>query len=174
MPACSICSRLWPCSVPGRKTLTAKALLSTDELSEHTPSPSCVILASLHLPLSLHTHARSLQSTLQLYPRYKSEATGKCGVNAQKEGAEAARLWWQNPCMQLYLFPSESPNELEVLTKSPFVLIESEGHSSTILIINAVSPLLSENHSALQTTQLSGACFSYGYAQSSWGFCTFL
>lgn len=59
--------------------------------------------------------------------------------------------------MQLYLFPSESPNELEVLTKSPFVLIESEGHSSTILIIKAVSPLLSENHSALQTTQLSGA-----------------
>lgn len=76
-PASSIWSRLWPCSVPGSGTLTAKALLSTDELSEHTPSPLCVISACLHLPAS--THTRSLRSTLSLYLRYKSEAAEKTG-----------------------------------------------------------------------------------------------
>lgn len=43
--ASSIWSRLWPCSLPGSRTLTSKALLSTAELSESTPSvttPGCL------------------------------------------------------------------------------------------------------------------------------------
>jgi len=72
--ASGIWCRLWPCSVPGSRTLT-KPLLSTDELLEHTPSPSCVwYQPGLRLPRS--TRARSLRSTPPLYLGYKSEAAG--------------------------------------------------------------------------------------------------
>lgn len=101
-PASSIWCRLWPCSMPGSRTLTAKALLCTDELSE--PSPSCVwYRPCLRLPSSIR--AWSPWSTLPLYLGYKSEAAGKrgkngwekCEANAHKEAAEVTRLWWKNP-----------------------------------------------------------------------------
>lgn len=51
-PASSIWSRLRPCSMPGSRTLTAKASLSTDELSERTPSTLARSLGLLRPPSS--------------------------------------------------------------------------------------------------------------------------
>lgn len=107
-PAYSIWSRLWTCSVPGSRTLTAKALLSTDELSERTPSPLCVISACLRLPMS--TRTLGLCGALFLFSSDINQRPLKNGGGEQRVGKNVklmltkrepgeARLWWENRCL---------------------------------------------------------------------------
>lgn len=86
--ASGIWSRLWPCSVPGSRTLTAKALLSTDELSEHTPSPTSLIPARL-CPLP-NAHSRPpgalflFSSDINQGPLEKNEGRSRKNANSRK------------------------------------------------------------------------------------------